>query len=125
MSQIQSTNGALDGIRVIDFSRIVAGPHCTMCLADLGADVIKVEDTGKGDDLRSHKPPHMKCDSPYFLSLNRNKRSISIDMGEAGGQAVIHDLRLDDGFRRRCTHLWFKIRCEKSSSVQVKGKNIF
>ena len=92
MSQIQSTNSALDGIRVIDFSRIVAGPHCTMCLADLGADVIKVEDTGKGDDLRSHKPPHMKCDSPYFLSLNRNKRSISIDMGETGGQAVIHDL---------------------------------
>ena len=92
MSQTQSAKHALDGIRVIDFSRIVAGPHCTMCLADLGAEIIKVEDIGKGDDLRSHKPPHIKCDSPYFLSLNRNKRSISIDMREAGGQAVIHDL---------------------------------
>ena len=92
MSPNQSTDAALNGIRVIDFSRIVAGPHCTMCLADFGADVIKVEDTGKGDDLRSHKPPHIKCDSPYFLSLNRNKRSISINMAEPDGQAVIHDL---------------------------------
>ena len=53
MSPNQSTDAALNGIRVIDFSRIVAGPHCTMCLADFGADVIKVEDTGKGDDLRA------------------------------------------------------------------------
>ena len=92
MSPNKSTNAALNGIRVIDFSRIVAGPHCTMCLADFGADVIKVEDTGKGDDLRSHKPPHIKCDSPYLLSLNLNKRSISINMTEPDGQAVIHDL---------------------------------
>ena len=80
MSPNQSTEAALNGIRVIDFSRIVAGPHCTMCLADFGADVIKVEDTGKGDDLRSHKPPHIKCDSPYFLSLNRNKRHLALDL---------------------------------------------
>ena len=52
MSDTPETQGALSGIRVIDFSRIVAGPHCTMCLADLGAEVIKLEDTGKGDDLR-------------------------------------------------------------------------
>ena len=75
MSDTSDTPKALSGIRVIDFSRIVASPHCTMCLADLGADVIKIEDTGKGDDLRNHKPPHIKYDSPYFLSLNGNKKA--------------------------------------------------
>ena len=92
MSDTPETQGALSGIRVIDFSRIVAGPHCTMCLADLGAEVIKLEDTGKGDDLRSHKPPHIECDSPYFLSLNRNKRSISVDLTAPEGREVVHDL---------------------------------
>ena len=92
MSDTSDTLDALSGIRVVDFSRIVAGPHCTMCLADLGAEVIKIEDTGKGDDLRSHKPPHIECDSPYFLSLNRNKQSISIDMASAEGRDVIRDL---------------------------------
>ena len=58
----QSLEGALKGIRVIDFSRIVAGPHCTMCLADLGAEIIKLEDPRAGDDLRYHKPPDMQCD---------------------------------------------------------------
>ena len=92
MSDTSDTPKALSGIRVIDFSRIVAGPHCTMCLADLGADVIKIEDTGKGDDLRNHKPPHIECDSPYFLSLNRNKQSIAIDMAAPEGRDVILEL---------------------------------
>ena len=92
MSDTSDTPRALSGIRVIDFSRIVAGPHCTMCLADLGADVIKIEDTGKGDDLRNHKPPHIECDSPYFLSLNRNKQSIAIDMAAPEGRDVILEL---------------------------------
>ena len=63
-----------------------------MCLADFGADVIKVEDTGKGDDLRSHQTTAISNAILYFLSLNRNKRSISINMAEPDGQAVIHDL---------------------------------
>ncbi len=61
MTGLSGYKGALTGIRVVDFSRIVAGPHCTMCLADLGAEVIKVEDTGHGDDIRHHKPPEIKC----------------------------------------------------------------
>jgi crotonobetainyl-CoA:carnitine CoA-transferase CaiB-like acyl-CoA transferase len=88
----QSLEGALKGIRVIDFSRIVAGPHCTMCLADLGAEVIKLEDPRAGDDLRYHKPPDMKCDSPYFLSLNRNKSSVAVNLADPGGKKVVHDL---------------------------------
>lgn len=88
----QTSKSALDGIRVIDFSRIVAGPHCTMCLSDLGAEVIKLEDTAHGDDLRHHKPPEMQCDSPYFLSLNRNKFSVAVDLADKAGQAVVHDL---------------------------------
>ncbi|MCG8547804.1 MAG: CoA transferase, partial [Alphaproteobacteria bacterium] len=89
---LPATDGALTGIRVIDFSRIVAGPHCTMCLADLGAEVIKLEDPTHGDDLRHHKPPHMQCDSPFFLSLNRNKASIGVDLANDAGKAVVHDL---------------------------------
>ena len=92
MNDLSAYKGALTGIRVVDFSRIVAGPHCTMCLADLGAEVIKVEDTAHGDDIRHHKPPEIKCDSPYFLSLNRNKSSVGIDFTSDGGKEVAHDL---------------------------------
>ena len=92
MTELSGYKGALTGIRVVDFSRIVAGPHCTMCLADLCAEVIKVEDTGHGDDIRHHKPPEIKCDSPYFLSLNRNKSSIGIDFTSKDGKDVVHDL---------------------------------
>ena len=92
MSPNQSLEGALKDIRVIDFSRIVAGPHCTMCLADLGAEVIKLEDPRAGDDLRYHKPPDMKCDSPYFLSLNRNKISVAVDLADPEGNKVVYDL---------------------------------
>lgn len=92
MSNTSANEGALTGIRVIDFSRIVAGPHCTMCLADFGAEVIKLEDPRAGDDLRYHKPPEMKCDSPYFLSLNRNKASVGVNLAEPAGKDVVHDL---------------------------------
>ena len=92
MTGLSGYKGALTGIRVVDFSRIVAGPHCRMWLADLGAEVIKVADTGHGDDIRHHKPPEIKCDSPYFLSLNRNKSSIGIDFTSKDGKYVVHDL---------------------------------
>lgn len=92
MSRHPASEGALNGIRVIDFSRIVAGPHCTMCLADFGAEVIKIEDPKHGDDLRHHKPPDMTCDSPFFLSLNRNKSAIGVNLADEGGKEVAHDL---------------------------------
>lgn len=72
----------LDGVVVADFSRILAGPMCTMVLADLGADVIKIERPGTGDDTRTWGPPFIDDDAAYFLSVNRNKRSIDLDLSQ-------------------------------------------
>jgi formyl-CoA transferase/CoA:oxalate CoA-transferase len=72
--------GALGGLRVLDLSRILSGPFCTMTLADLGADVIKVEDTSGGDDTRAWGPPFQGGTAAYFLSVNRNKRGIALDL---------------------------------------------
>ena len=94
--------GSLDGIRVLDLSRILAGPSCTQLLADLGADVIKVERPGAGDDTRKWGPPYLRDDegrelaeSAYYACANRNKRSIAVDLTSADGQAVIHALLAD------------------------------
>lgn len=76
---------ALQGLRVIDFSRVVAGPYSTMLLGDLGAEVIKVERPGKGDDSRAWGPPSRGEVSTYFLGLNRNKKSIAIDLSTERG----------------------------------------
>jgi crotonobetainyl-CoA:carnitine CoA-transferase CaiB-like acyl-CoA transferase len=71
---------ALDGIQVLDLSRALAGPYCTMMLADMGAEVIKVEMPGTGDDSRAWGPPFVEGESAYFMSINRNKKSITLDM---------------------------------------------
>jgi crotonobetainyl-CoA:carnitine CoA-transferase CaiB-like acyl-CoA transferase len=90
---------ALDGIRVLDLSRVLAGPWCTQTLADLGADVIKIERPGSGDDTRSWGPPFLKgrdgqdtAEAAYYLGTNRNKRSVTCDIASPEGQAVIRAL---------------------------------
>ena len=77
----------LEGIRVLDLSRVLAGPYCTMMLGDLGADVIKVE-SPEGDDIRRWGPPYAEGESAYYLSCNRNKRGIVIDLSTVEGQEV-------------------------------------
>lgn len=79
----------LDGIRVLDLSRVLAGPYCTMQLADLGAEVLKVERPGTGDDTRGWGPPFAGGESAYFLSCNRNKRSLAIDLKQPAGRDLV------------------------------------
>lgn len=90
---------ALDGIRILDISRVLAGPWCTQTLADLGADVIKIERPGSGDDTRGWGPPFLKnaageetAEAAYYLGANRNKRSLTCDIASAAGQALIREL---------------------------------
>ena len=74
----------LDGILVADFSRVLAGPLAAMLLGDLGADVVKVERPDGGDDTRAWGPPWRGDEATYYLGLNRNKRSLALDLGDAG-----------------------------------------
>ncbi|MDA8332923.1 MAG: CoA transferase [Candidatus Dormibacteraeota bacterium] len=75
----------LDGVRVVDLSHALAGPYCTMILGDLGADVIKVESPGRGDESRTWGPPFVGGESAYFLSVNRNKRSVVVNLKRPAG----------------------------------------
>src|SRR5215216_4086223 len=81
----------LSGIRVLDLSRVLAGPYCTMVLGDLGADVIKVE-SPEGDETRGWGPPFVAGESAYFLCVNRNKRSIVIDLKAEQERRILHKL---------------------------------
>ena len=82
----------LSGIRVLDLTRILSGPFCTMKLGDMGAEVIKIEQPGKGDDTRGWGPPFIKGESAYFLSVNRNKKSVTVDLKAKEGKAIIRSL---------------------------------
>jgi crotonobetainyl-CoA:carnitine CoA-transferase CaiB-like acyl-CoA transferase len=82
----------LDGITVLDLTRVLSGPYCTMLLADMGARVIKVEQPGRGDDTRAWGPPFVQGESAYFLSINRNKESVTLDFKRAEGRAVLDRL---------------------------------
>ena len=84
--------GALDGLRVIDLTRVLAGPFCTMLLGDMGADVIKVEQPGRGDDTRAWGPPFIGEESAYFLGANRNKRGMTLNLKHAAGQQILGEL---------------------------------
>lgn len=91
--------GALSHIRVLDLTRVLAGPWCAQTLADFGADVIKVERPGAGDDTRRWGPPYLKdangadtAEAAYYLAANRNKRSVTVDIATPEGQKVIREL---------------------------------
>jgi crotonobetainyl-CoA:carnitine CoA-transferase CaiB-like acyl-CoA transferase len=92
-------NSSLKGLRVLDLSRVLAGPVCTQILGDLGADIIKIEKPGAGDDTRTWGPPYLQdangndtTESAYYLSCNRNKRSVTVDITQPEGQALIKKL---------------------------------
>ena len=82
----------LAGVRVLDLSRVLAGPYCTMLLADLGADVVKVERPGAGDETRTWGPPFADGEATYFLSINRGKRSIELDLADPASRQVVERL---------------------------------
>ena len=84
--------GPLGGLRVLDLSRVLAGPYCCMVLADLGADVLKVERPGLGDDTRHWGPPFHGDDAAYFFSVNRDRRSVALDLTRPQGRAVVRRL---------------------------------
>jgi crotonobetainyl-CoA:carnitine CoA-transferase CaiB-like acyl-CoA transferase len=99
---MNNKTGALSGVTVIDLTRVLAGPYCTQMLGDLGADVIKIERPGSGDDTRKFAPPFVTdnegnetTESAYFMSANRNKRSVEIDLTSQAGQNIVRKLALE------------------------------
>jgi len=84
--------GPLAGVRVLDLTRVLAGPYCTMFLGDLGAEVVKIERPGVGDDTRGWGPPFANGESAYFLCVNRNKKSLTIDLKSAEGTSLVRQL---------------------------------
>src|SRR5690349_8397719 len=90
--------GPLAGVRILDLTRVLAGPTCTQLLGDFGADVIKIERPGEGDDTRHWGPPFLEgpngkpTEAAYYLAVNRNKRSVAIDIARPEGQALVRRL---------------------------------
>lgn len=106
-----AANGPLAGTRVVDLTRILAGPLCTMMLGDMGAEVIKVEPPDKGDDTRGWGPPFVAGEAAYFLGVNRNKRSLTLNMAVPAGQKILAGLVekadvLIDNFRIGTLEKW-------------------
>ncbi|QGG40590.1 CaiB/BaiF CoA transferase family protein [Aeromicrobium yanjiei] len=82
----------LEGVRVVDFTQALSGPYCTLMLADVGADVIKIENRVRGDDSRHWGPPFLGSDAAYFMSVNRNKRSVALDLKDPDDVALAHEV---------------------------------
>ncbi|MGH6771379.1 MAG: CaiB/BaiF CoA transferase family protein [Xanthobacteraceae bacterium] len=107
----KSATGALAGLRVIDLTRVLAGPFCTMTLGDMGADIVKIEPPGTGDDTRNWGPPFVEGESTYFMSVNRNKRSLTLNLAVEAGQSILAVLVknadvLIDNFKLRTLDKW-------------------
>src|ERR1700693_934096 len=79
----------LDGIRIVDLSRILARPYCSMLLGDMGAEIIKIESPDHGDDTRGWGPPFIVRESAYFLSINRNKKSLTLNLKAGQGKDIL------------------------------------
>lgn len=92
MTTVQQTQGALAGFKVLDLSRVLAGPWCGMLLGDMGAEVVKVESPKAGDDTRAWGPPFLEGESSYYLGCNRNKRGITIDFSQPEGKDLLATL---------------------------------
>ena len=82
---------SLSGIKILDMTRVLAGPYCTMVLADLGADVVKIESPGTGDDSRQFGP-YIQGESAYFMSINRNKRSMTLNLKSPEGKNIFLEM---------------------------------
>jgi len=128
----------LTGIRVLDLTRILAGPLCTQYLGDLGAEIIKIENPKGGDDTRAWGPPFLGTESAYYLGINRNKKSICLDIKTKEGFKILKDLikksdfkKLDSLLKKLPKNLPLKIKkIEKVTNHDVKAveryiKNFF
>jgi crotonobetainyl-CoA:carnitine CoA-transferase CaiB-like acyl-CoA transferase len=107
----QASSAPLVGVQVLDLSRVLSGPYCSMLLGDAGADVVKIERPGTGDDTRRWGPPFVGDESTYFLTVNRNKRSVAIDLARPEGVALVRRLALAsdvvlDNFRPGTMRRW-------------------
>ena len=94
-AQSNVSSGCLNGLRVLDLSRVLAGPFCTQLLGDMGAEIIKIEQPGQGDDTRQWGPPWFHGESAYYLSCNRNKKSVTINLKHQTGQELLQRLAED------------------------------
>ena len=126
------SEGALAGLKVIDLTRVLAGPLCTMWLGDMGADVIKIERPGSGDDTRSWGPPFAGTESAYFLGANRNKRSVTLDLSSEKGRDIVKQLIRDadivvDNFklgtldRWGLTDDWYEANAPRAIRCTISG----
>ena len=117
----------LDGIRVLDASRILTGPFCSMLLGDLGAEVIKIEIPGAGDDTRHWGPPFIGGESAYFLSVNRNKKSLTLNLNSDAGKNIFYELAakcdvLLENFRPSVTE---KLRIDYSTIAKINPNLVY
>jgi len=132
MKSESSQGGALEGLHVLDLTRILAGPLCAQMLGDMGADVIKVEPPGTGDDTRTWGPPFIEGESAYFLGINRNKRSLTLNMAVKAGQeilaglikksdVVVENFKLGTLEKWGITHSWLEANAPRVIRCSITG----